>query len=97
MVKPMILYGCEIWGFGNNEIIERLHLKFCKLLLHLKTSTPDNMVYVELRRYPISIDIKVRMIKFWCKLIVGKKVSFLTYVINYFTTIILKEMVFHYG
>ena len=89
MVKPMILYGCEIWGFGNNEIIESLHLKFCKLLLYLKTSTPDCMVYGELRRYPISIDIKVRMIKFWCKLIVGKKVSFLTYVINYFTTIIL--------
>jgi len=37
MVKPIILYGCETWGFGNNEIIERLHLKFCKLLLHLKT------------------------------------------------------------
>ena len=50
---------------------------------------PDYMVYGELGRYPISIDIKVRMIKFWCKLIVGKKVSFLTYVINYFTTIIL--------
>jgi hypothetical protein len=23
MVKPIILYGCETWGFGNNEIIER--------------------------------------------------------------------------
>jgi hypothetical protein len=55
MVKPIILYGCETWGFGNNEIIERIHLKFCKLLLHLKTSTPDYMVYGELGRYPISI------------------------------------------
>jgi hypothetical protein len=53
--RPIILYGCETWGFGNNEIIERLHLKFCKL--HLKSSTPDYMVYGELGRYPISIDI----------------------------------------
>jgi hypothetical protein len=22
MVKPILLYGCEIWGFGNNDIIE---------------------------------------------------------------------------
>ena len=50
-----LFYGCETWGFENNEIIERIHLKFCKLLLHLKTSTPDYMVYGELGRYPISI------------------------------------------
>jgi hypothetical protein len=23
-VKPIILYGGETWGFGNNEIIERI-------------------------------------------------------------------------
>ena len=34
---------------------------------------PDYMVYGELGRYPISIDIKVRIIKFWCKLIMGKQ------------------------
>jgi len=85
MVKPIILYGCETWGFGSNEIIERLHLKFCQLLLHLKTSTPDYMVYGELRRYPISIDIKVRMITFWCKLIMGKqsKLSHICYKLLY--------------
>jgi hypothetical protein len=37
-VKPILLYGCETWGFGKNDIIERVHLKFCKLLLHVKTS-----------------------------------------------------------
>ena len=40
MVKPILLYGCEIWGFGNNDIhffvIERVHLKFCKHLLILQ-------------------------------------------------------------
>jgi hypothetical protein len=29
MVKPVLLYGCEIWSYGNCQIIERVHLKFC--------------------------------------------------------------------
>ena len=73
IVKPILLYGCEIWGFGKNDIIERVHLKFCKLLLRLKVSTPNFMVYEELGRYPLEIDIKVRMISYWCKLIQGKQ------------------------
>ena len=43
------------------------------------------MVDGELGRYPISIDIKVRMIKFWCKLIIGKqsKLSHICYKLLY--------------
>jgi hypothetical protein len=37
MVKPILLYGCEVWDFSNNAIIVKVHLKFCKLLLHLKS------------------------------------------------------------
>ena len=84
-VKPILLYGCETWGFGKNDIIERVHLKFCKLLLHVKTSTPNFMVYGELGRYPIDIDIKVRMISYWTKLILGNqsKISSLSYKLLY--------------
>ena len=45
MVKPMLLYGCEIWGYGNNDVLEKVHLKFCKMILNLKTSTPNYMIY----------------------------------------------------
>jgi hypothetical protein len=48
IVKPILLYGCEIWGFGKNDIIESVHLKFCKFLLRLKVSTPNFMVNGEL-------------------------------------------------
>ena len=48
LVKPTLLYGCEIWGLGNLKIIERVHIKFCKLLLQLKNSTPTYMIYGEL-------------------------------------------------
>ena len=54
-------------GFSNNDIIEKVHLKFCKLLLHLKSSTPSYMIYGELGRYPLEIDIKSRIISFWAK------------------------------
>jgi hypothetical protein len=81
IVKPILLYGCEIWGSGKNDIIERVHLKFCNFLLCLKISIPNFMVYGELGRYPLEIDIKVRMILYWCKLIQGKqsKLSIIAY------------------
>ena len=84
-VKPILLYGCETCGFGKNDIIERVHLKFCKLLLHVKTSTTNVMVYEELGRYPIDIDIKVRMISHWSKLILGNQstISSLSYKLLY--------------
>jgi hypothetical protein len=53
MVKSILLYRCEVWGFSNNDIIEKGHLKFCKLLLHLKSSTPSYMIYGELGRYQL--------------------------------------------
>ena len=68
MVTSVMLYGCEIWGFCNFEILERLHLRFCKILLKLKKSTPNVMVYGELGRYPMSVTIKTRMICYWYKL-----------------------------
>jgi hypothetical protein len=72
IVKPILLYGCEIWGFGNIDIIERVHLKFCKLILNLKKSTPNFMIYGELGIYPMSVYIELRMINFWSKMVNGK-------------------------
>ena len=76
MIKPILLYGCKVWGFGKNEVLERVHLKFCKILLNLKSSTPNYMVYGELGRYPIDIDIKVRTISYLARLLSGKQAKF---------------------
>jgi hypothetical protein len=74
-VKPVLLYGCEIWGYGNVEIIERVQLKFLKIILNVKSSTPNSIVYGETGVKPLSIDIKQRMISFWCKLVNERKLS----------------------
>ena len=36
MISPILNYGSEIWGFHKSVDIERLHLKFMKLILHVK-------------------------------------------------------------
>ena len=76
MIKPILLYGCKVWGFSNNDILEKIHLKLCKILLNLKTPTPSYMVYGELGRYPICIDIKIRTLCCWSRLIVGKQTKY---------------------
>ena len=67
-VKPISLYGCEIWCYGNIDIIERVQLKFLKTILNLKSSTPSCMVYGETGVLPLSVDIYTRVISFWGKL-----------------------------
>lgn len=69
LVMPILLYGCEIWGNDNNSIIERLHLKFCKMLLGINKSSPTCIVLGELGRFPLDVYIRSRMINFWSRLV----------------------------
>ena len=55
-----------------SDIIERAHLKFCKLL-NLKKNTPNYMIYGELGILPMSIFIKSRIVNFWIGTINGKE------------------------
>lgn len=88
IVKPVLLYGCEVWGFGNLDILERVQLKFYKYIFNLKSSTPSNMIYGETGVMPLTFDIQCRIISFWSKLIdteqsPGNKLSSLVYRILY--------------
>ena len=40
-VKPILLYGCEVIGTGNINILEQVQLNFLKYILNLKKSTPN--------------------------------------------------------
>ena len=58
MVAPTLLYGAEVYGYQNSEIIESLFVQFYKIIMCFKKSTPNSILYGELGRYPAEILIK---------------------------------------
>ena len=67
-VLPVMLYGCEIWGYENIKLFESFYLRYLKYILKVKKSTPNCTLYGELGVYKIDITVKCRMILFWLKL-----------------------------
>ena len=67
-VNPILLYGCEVWGFSDFSKLLKLQLKFLKIILGVKPSTPTNMVLGETGTYPIFLEMKSRMLVFWYRL-----------------------------
>ena len=78
MICPVLLYASEVWGPGNNAVIERVHLMFCKYILGLKKSTPNCIVYRELGRYPVDIKIKTSIIAYWSRVVNNQNQNKLT-------------------
>ena len=67
-VGSILNFASEVWSFGKCKEIERIHLKFCKTLLKVKSSTCNMGVYGKLGRYPLYISRYARIIKFWCQI-----------------------------
>ena len=85
MILPILLYGCEIWGFENLENIEIFYRKFLKYILKVNSQTTNCMVYGEIGRTPLYILIQTRMVCFWHKIQTGlnTKLSYrLLYLLN---------------
>ncbi|MEW8548622.1 MAG: reverse transcriptase family protein [Candidatus Thiodiazotropha sp.] len=80
-VLPILTYACEIWGFENLDILEKIHTEFLRKITKCRKSTPLYMLYAELGRYPLNITIKTRMIGFWNRLLLGKqfKLAYIMY------------------
>jgi hypothetical protein len=75
-----VVYACEIWGYENLSIIDKFHLRFVKMILKVKKTTPNCMVYGELGELPLSTTVACRMIRFWANLISGHKETYLVYI-----------------
>ena len=67
MILSILNYGCEVWGFHSCPDIERVHLKFLKQILKVKTQTSSASIYDELGRVPLIIKRKERILKYWLK------------------------------
>ena len=76
LVKPVLLYGCEIWGpellsyktHFDKSTIEQVHIKFCKQTLNTPWYTENIACRAEIGRYPLSIDIKASIFSYWFRL-----------------------------
>ena len=77
MVKPILLYGCQVWGndYINYESKDIHHLdripfeevqnKYCKLLLCVGRFTSNMAARAELGRHPLMLSVAALQIKFW--------------------------------
>ena len=68
LVKPVLLYGSEIWTHEGTEILEKPYLRFCKYILLVNKTTCLNMVYGELGEYPLILSAQTRMIMSWANI-----------------------------
>ena len=45
LVVPKLLYGSEVWGMQGIDCIDKVHIKFLKILLGVRPQTPNYAVY----------------------------------------------------
>ena len=82
-VLPILTYSCETWCFENVTILGKVHTEFLRKITKGRKSTPLNMLYAGLGRYPLEIVIKSRIIGFWNRLIHAKqsKIAYILYLV----------------
>ena len=73
MIKPILLYGCEVWGYENIEQIEIFHRNFLRRVLRIRKSAPKAMVYGKLGQQELKFTVWQRIASFWKKLSHDKK------------------------
>ncbi|WP_419612590.1 hypothetical protein, partial [Thiolapillus sp.] len=68
-VQPIVQYGSELWGLDKAAVhIEKVHLFALKKFLALDMRTPNDLVYGETDRFPITLNSAIRCIRYWLKL-----------------------------
>ena len=83
LVGSILNYSAEIIGAVEAKDIELVHTKFCRWIPHVRNSTNLTGLYGELGRVPFVITRKIRMIKYWAKLLkldanaIPKKIYFM--------------------
>ena len=68
LVVPIISYGSETWGIYAYKEVDKLHLRFLKRLLGVRSQTSNVAVFGELGRFPISLLCKERTLKQYLKI-----------------------------
>ena len=88
LIKPIALYGSEIWGPGklsaslqNKQMLnksfskmscEKVNLSFCRSILGVHKKAQNSAVLGELGRYPLGLDVAANAILYLKHLLSGK-------------------------
>ena len=68
-IQTILLYGAEMWGMENCNVLENVHLYAMKKCLRVPIFTPNVMIYGDTGRHEIGINAIVRSIKYWLKIL----------------------------
>lgn len=68
LVAPILLYGSEVWGAYSIKEVDKLHLRFCKNMLGVRSQTSNVAVMGELGRFPLTILCRERLLKQYLKI-----------------------------
>ena len=81
LVIPTLLYGSEIWGFGDLKYLQICLNNIMRKYLRLHKTTPMCMVNGELGLKEIHEYVENRMLNFWCNIATGEenKISSIMY------------------
>ena len=83
LIVPIICYGADVWGFIQAPAIERVHLRFLKTILRVKTSTPNDLVCAELGRQTLRTKRLVQIINYWFKILTSQDTKYIKHVYNF--------------
>ena len=73
MVLPVVTHGYEVWGIGENDLLDRVYLMYWKYIFGLNTSTPNCFIHRELGRCPVDVMIKTSIISYWSRIVYGNR------------------------
>ena len=68
-VLPILTYGGELYGIVENVNLEKVHTNVLKQFLNVSSNCSNTILYNECGRYPIFINMKIKSIKYWLRLL----------------------------
>ena len=72
METKLHVFDTYVSMFHPAHDIEKVHMNFCKRILSVKRSATNVVILSELGRTPLCIDRKIRILKYWLKLLKTK-------------------------
>ena len=69
MVKPILYFGSEIWGYECSNVFESVHSEFCRYFLGVNSSVNNAVALGECKRLLLCITYITNCITYWCKLL----------------------------